>query len=81
MSAKKSAKPSPESIARSNRQRLSAEEGTRALAEVERRAIEVRKNIARLRELRVTKEAADASLRVSLPAHAPKKSSTRKLTR
>jgi len=61
MSAKKAAGPSPEGIARSNRQRLAAAEGALALADVERQAIEVRKNMARLRELRETKEAADAT--------------------
>jgi hypothetical protein len=55
MSARKSAEPSPEGIARSNRKRLAAEEGVRALADVERQAIDVRKNMARLRELRETK--------------------------
>jgi hypothetical protein len=73
MSARKSAEPSPEGIARSNRKRLAAEEGVRALADVERQAIEVRKNMARLRELRETREAADALLLASLPAPAPKK--------
>jgi hypothetical protein len=34
---------------------LAAEEGARALADVERQAIDVRKNMARLRELRETK--------------------------
>ncbi|WFU44817.1 transcriptional regulator [Bradyrhizobium sp. CB82] len=80
MSAKKSAEPSPESIARSNRQRLAAEEGARALADVERQAIEVRKNMARLRELRETREAADAIRRASLPAPSLTKR-TRKLQR
>ena len=60
MSARKSAVPSPEAIARADRQRLAAEEGVRAIADVERQAIEVRKNMARLRELRMAKEAADA---------------------
>jgi hypothetical protein len=73
MSAKKSAEPSPESIARFNRQRLAAEDGARALADVERQAIEVRKNMARLRELRETREAADAVRQASLPAHSLKK--------
>jgi hypothetical protein len=73
MSARKSAEPSPEGIARFNRKRLAAEEGARALADVERQAIDVRKNMARLRELRETKEAADATIRASLPAPSPKK--------
>jgi hypothetical protein len=73
MSARNQAEPSPDSIARFNRRRLAAEEGARALADVERQAIDVRKNMARLRELRETKEAADAILRASLPVPSPKK--------
>lgn len=60
MSAKKPTEPSPEGIARSDRKRLAAEEGARALADVERQAIEVRTNLARLRQTREAKEAADA---------------------
>ena len=44
-------------FARANRLRLAAEEGARALEEVTREAIAVRKNMARLRELRLAKEA------------------------
>jgi len=73
MSAKKSAEPSPEGIARSNRQRLAAEEGARAMADAGKQAVDVRKNMARLRELREAKEAADATLRASLPAPTPAK--------
>ncbi|MCK1715812.1 MULTISPECIES: transcriptional regulator [unclassified Bradyrhizobium] len=73
MSARKSAEPSPEGIARSNRQRLASEEGARAMADAEKQAVEVRKNMARLRELRQAKEAADATLQASLPAPTPTK--------
>jgi hypothetical protein len=73
MSARKSAEPTPESIARSNRQRLAAEEGARAMADVGKQAVDVRKNMARLRELREAKEAADATLQESLPAPTPTK--------
>jgi hypothetical protein len=73
MSAKKSAEPSPEAIARTNRQRLAAEEGVRAMADAEKQAVDVRKNMARLRELRRAKEAADATLQASLPAPTPAK--------
>ncbi|MCK1421850.1 transcriptional regulator [Bradyrhizobium sp. 147] len=68
MSAKRSAEPSPEAVARSNRQRLAAEEGARAMADAEKQAVDVRKNMARLRELREAKEVADATLQASLPA-------------
>jgi len=79
MNARKTAELSPEGIARSDRKRLAAEEGVRALADVEKQAIEVRKNMARLREIREAKEreterekaAADAAL----PASAVKKRS------
>jgi len=57
MTGKKSAAPSPESIARANRQRLAHEEGLRAMADVERDAVAVRKNMVRLRALREAKEA------------------------
>ncbi|WP_256806316.1 MULTISPECIES: transcriptional regulator [unclassified Bradyrhizobium] len=73
MSAKKSAEPTPEAIARSNRQRLAVEEGARAMADAERQAVDVRKNMARLRELRQAKEAADITLQASLPAPTPAK--------
>ena len=75
MSGKGPAEPSPESIARSNRKRLAAEEGARALADVERRAVDVRKNMARLREKREAKEASDAAVRAASPAPVPKKRS------
>ncbi|HEX9211018.1 MAG TPA: transcriptional regulator [Bradyrhizobium sp.] len=73
MSAKRSAEPSPEGIARSNRQRLAAEEGAKAMADAEKQAVDVRKNMARLRELREAKEVADATLQASLPAPTPTK--------
>ena len=73
MSASKSAVPSPEAIARAQRQRLAAEDGARAIADVARQAVEVRNNMARLRELREAKEAADAAVAETLPAASLKK--------
>lgn len=73
MSAKKSAEPTPEGIARLSRQRLAAEEGARAMADAEKQSADIRKNMVRLRELREAKEAAEATLRAALPAPAPKK--------
>ena len=73
MSGKRSAEPSPESIARANRQRLAAEEGARAMADLEQQAIEVRKNMERLRVLREAKEAEEARARTVLPETAKKK--------
>ena len=48
---------SPDQIARANRLRLAKEEGERAMEDAQREAISVRKNMARLRELRLAKEA------------------------
>lgn len=73
MADKKAAEPSPESIARANRQRLAMEEGARAMADVERRAVAIRKNMERLRALREAKEAEEASTPVALPVTAGKK--------
>ncbi len=38
------------------------------MADAEKQAVDVRKNMARLRELREAKEVADATLQASLPA-------------
>ncbi|WP_426412961.1 transcriptional regulator [Bradyrhizobium ganzhouense] len=73
MSARKSAEPSPESIARTNRQRLAAQEGAQAMLDAEKQAVDVRKNMARLRELREAREVADATRQASLPAPIPVK--------
>lgn len=51
---------SPSRLARANRLRLAAEEGARAMEEAAQRAVAVRQNMARLRELRLGKEAAVA---------------------
>jgi hypothetical protein len=48
---------SPEQIARANRLRLAKGDGVRAIEDAQREAINVRKNMARLRELRLAKEA------------------------
>ena len=60
MDDKKSVAPSVESIARANRKRLAVEEGARAMADRDRQAIDVRKNMERLRELRQIREAEEA---------------------
>ena len=77
MSARTPAVPSAEAIARADRRRLAAEEGVRAIADVERQAIEVRKNMAQLRELREAREVADAALAATRPM-SPAKKRTRK---
>ncbi len=73
MADKKSAQPSPESIARADRQRLAAEEGARAMADVERKAIAVRKNMARLRALRQAREAEQMAAPAAPPPAAKRK--------
>jgi hypothetical protein len=57
MVSRKSGEPSPESIARANRLKIAAEDGRKALIDVERQAIAVRRNMARLRTLREAEEA------------------------
>ena len=75
MSTKKTAEPSAESVARSDRRRLAAEEGVRDMADAARKAIDVRKTMARLRAAREAKEAADEAVRLALPPPALKKRS------
>ena len=75
MVTKKSGDPSPESIARANRQRLAQEEGVRAMADAAQQAIAVRKNMERLRALRQTREAQET---VAQPAKARKASKRKK---
>ena len=57
--SKKPGEPSHETLARANRQRIAAEEGKRAMAEVEKNDVAIRANMARLRALREA-EAANA---------------------
>jgi len=76
MVSKKSGVPSPESIARANRQRIAHEEGKKALADVELQATAVRANMARLRALREAKEADTQEIEVT--AAAPKAKTARK---
>ena len=73
MAGQKSAEPSPESVARVNRRRLAAEEGARAMADVEQKAIAVRKNMERLRALREAREAEGVTTHVALPVAAKKR--------
>jgi hypothetical protein len=48
--------PSPESIARADRQRVAAAEGKQAMAVIERQRIAIRENMVRLRALREAEE-------------------------
>jgi hypothetical protein len=57
MVSKRSGEASPESIARAHRLKVAADEGKRAMVDVERQATAVRQNMARLRSLREAEEA------------------------
>jgi len=71
--------PTATSLARAERQRVAAEEGARAMADVERKAVSVRSNMERLRALRQAKEAVDSTTQATLPP-APKKKRKAKRT-
>ena len=60
-------------LARANRLRLAAEESARAKEEVTQEAIAVRKNMARLRELRLAKEADEIRQEIAVPKGKSKK--------
>ena len=63
-------------LARANRLRLAAEESARVMEEAAKEAIAIRKNMARLRELRLAKEAATISQQIAAgndPKAKPKK--------
>ena len=60
----------PEQLARLEKQRVARIEGAIALAEVDKEYVDVRKNMDRLRALRLAKEAQDA---LNPSAEAPKK--------
>lgn len=72
MVQKKLIEPSPESMAREKRQRLAREEGVRAMADIEKQDIAVRKNMERLRALRVASEELAANAEAHLPRAAVK---------
>lgn len=72
MSAKRTAEPTPESLARANRRRQAQEEGAQALADIERQSVDIRKNMQRLRALREAKLAEESSGRTALPPPAKK---------
>ena len=57
--------PSPEQIAKFERKQRAAEEGAQAMKEAANRAVAIRENMARLRELRLAKEAAEARVKIA----------------
>nr|WP_300213525.1 transcriptional regulator [Bradyrhizobium sp.] len=67
---------SPAQVARANRMRLAAEEGARAMEEATKEAIAVRKNMTRLRELRLAKEA--SAIRAQIAAENDPNAKTKK---
>ena len=81
MAGKNSSNPSPASIAKANRQRLAAEEGARAIAEVEQRAVAVRKNMERLRALREARDAEVANEAAFNPSPTEPAKSSRRIKR
>ena len=76
--SKKPTEPSAESIARADRQRQAREEGERAMEDVARDAVAIRKNMDRLRALRLAREAEQASLAPADPPEPQKKKSWKK---
>jgi hypothetical protein len=81
MAQKKTAEPSPESIARADRQRVAMEEGARAMVDVAQQAIAVRKNMERLRALRQAREAEEARTLAPVPPTAKKLTAKKKRKR
>ena len=73
MSGNDSVELAPKSVLRAERQRLAQEEGARAMADVERRAIEIRQNMQRLRALREARETAEIKASPTPPEAAKKK--------
>jgi hypothetical protein len=73
MVSRKSSEPSPESIARANRQRIAAEEGKQAMAVIARQSISVRENMVRLRALRQAEETRNQQAQLAVGAPTTKK--------
>ncbi|HEX7881294.1 MAG TPA: hypothetical protein VF499_00970 [Afipia sp.] len=62
MTSKSQTKPqTPEQLARLEKQRVAKIEGAQALAQVDKEYVDVRKNMERLKALRLAKEAHDAA--------------------
>ncbi|ACF02377.1 hypothetical protein [Rhodopseudomonas palustris] len=79
MSDKKTTTPSPTSIERARRKLVEQQEGAQRMVEVEREGVALRKNMERLRALRLAREAEEAAAALAAPPAAPKKR-TRKTT-
>lgn len=70
--------PSPQQIARAEKQKIATTEGAKAMSEVRAHDVAVRKNMERLRALRLAKEAEERAKGIGAEAPAPKKKATRK---
>jgi len=70
--------PSPQQIARAEKQKIASTEGAKALAEVRAGDIAVRKNMERLRALRLAKEAEDRANGIGLEAPVTNKKAVKK---
>ena len=81
MITRKPTNASPTSLARADRQRLAAEEGARAIAEIERDGIAVRKNMERLRALREARDAEAARGPATVTPEAAKAKTARRVKR
>lgn len=69
--------PSPTKLARIERMRVAAEAGAEARADVHAHDIAIRKNMARLRALRLAKEAEEAALPKPAPAAKPRRTKSK----
>jgi hypothetical protein len=70
--------PSPSQLARNERMRTAAVEGAKARADIEARDVAVRKNMERLRALRLAKEAEEATQPKPVKAPARKKAGAKR---
>lgn len=73
MNKNQSRSQTPAQIARAERQRAARIEGAKAMMEIDKEAIAIRKNMERLRALRLAKEAEEAEAAANAPPPAPKK--------
>lgn len=70
--------PSPQQIARAEKQKIASTEGAKAMAEVRAHDVAVRKNMERLRALRLAKEAEERADGVGVEPPPAKKKVSRK---
>jgi hypothetical protein len=70
--------PSPTQIARAERMRESAANGAQVRAEIAARDVAVRKNMERLREMRLAKEASEPAVVKAAPKAGAKKATSKK---